>query len=81
MTPAEMQDLMLAVNKTIIERSMSAEMNLLVDYPPGQPKPPGQANQRNGASSKRVISNRGPVRVEGSLRSRRQRRTDPDSQA
>ena len=63
MTPAEVQDLMLAFNKAVIERAMGAEMNLHLGYPPGQP-PPGQANERNGASGKTVITDRGPVRVD-----------------
>ena len=64
MTPTEVQDLMLAFNKAVIERAMGAEMNLHLGYPSGQPKPPGQANERNGASGKTVITDRGPVRVE-----------------
>ena len=64
MSPAEVQDLMLAFNKAVIERAMGAEMNLHLGYPPGQPKPPGQANERNGASGKTVITDRGPVRVD-----------------
>ncbi len=40
------------------------QMNLHLDYPSGQSKPPGQANERNGASGKTVITDRGPVRVE-----------------
>src|SRR5690606_6458836 len=63
MTPSEVQDLMLAFNKAVIERAMGAEMNLHLGYPPGQPKP-GQVNERNGASGKTVITDRGPVRVE-----------------
>ncbi|WP_196799184.1 IS256 family transposase [Burkholderia pseudomultivorans] len=64
MTPAEVQDLMLAFNKAVIERAMGAEMNLHLGYPPDQPKPPGQANERNGASGKTVITDGGPVRGE-----------------
>ncbi|WP_374982291.1 IS256-like element ISBcen18 family transposase [Burkholderia pseudomallei] len=64
MTPTEVQDLMLAFNKAIIERAMGAEMNLHLGYPSGQPKPAGQANERNGASGKTVITDRGPVRVD-----------------
>lgn len=63
MTPSEVQDLMLAFNKAVIERAMGAEMNRHLGYPPGQPKPEGQANERNGASGKTVITDRGPVRV------------------
>ncbi|WP_438820690.1 IS256 family transposase [Burkholderia diffusa] len=64
MSPAEVQDLMLAFNKAVIERAMGAEMNLHLGYPPGRPKPPGQDNERNGASGKTVIIDRGPVRVD-----------------
>lgn len=64
MTPNEVQDLMLAFNKAIIERAMSAELNMHLGYRPGEPKPPEQANERNGASSKTIITDRGPVRVD-----------------
>jgi len=64
MSPAEVQDLMQAFNKAVIERAMGAEMNLHLGYPPGRPKPPGQDNERNGASGKTVITDRGPVRVD-----------------
>ncbi len=64
MSPAEVQDLMLDFNKAVIERAMGAEMNLHLGYPPGRPKPPGQDNERNGASGKTVIADRGPVRVD-----------------
>ncbi len=64
MSPAEVQDLMQAFNKAVIERAMGAEMNLHLGYPPGRPKPPGQDNERNGASGKTVIADRGPVRVD-----------------
>ncbi len=64
MPPAEVQDRMLASNKAIIERAMGAEMNLHLGYPPGQLKRPGQANERNGASGKTVITDRRPVRVD-----------------
>jgi putative transposase len=43
---------------------MGAEMNLHLGYRPGDPKPAGQANERNGASGKTVITDRGPVRVD-----------------
>jgi transposase-like protein len=64
MTPGEVQDLMLAFNKALIERATSAEMNLHLGYRPGQPRPDGQTNERNGASGKTVITDQGPVRVE-----------------
>ncbi|KWF83504.1 hypothetical protein WL93_21915 [Burkholderia diffusa] len=64
MTPAEVQDLKLVFNKTVIERAMGAEMNLHPDSPSGQPESSGQANERDGASGKTVITDRGPARVE-----------------
>ncbi len=35
MTPAEVQDLMLAFNKALIERAMGAEMSMHLGYQPG----------------------------------------------
>jgi len=64
MTPAEVQDLMLAFNKALIERAMGAEMNMHLGYRAGQPKPSEQTNERNGASGKTLITERGPVRVD-----------------
>src|SRR3546814_19419351 len=63
MTPVEVQDLMLAFNKAIIERAMGAEMNMHLGYRPGQAKPPEQANERTGASGKTSMTDRGNVRV------------------
>ena len=64
MTASEVQDLMLAFNKAIIERAMGAEMNIHLGYRPGEAKPPEQANERNSASGKTIITDRGPVRVD-----------------
>lgn len=63
MTPGEVQDLMLAFNKAVIERAMGAEMNLHLGYRTGEAKPPEQTNERNGASGKTIITDHGPVRV------------------
>jgi transposase-like protein len=64
MTPGDVQDLMLALNKAVIERAMAAEMNLHLGYKTGQAKPPEQANERNGISGKTVITEHGAIRVE-----------------
>ncbi|HLT25220.1 MAG TPA: IS256 family transposase, partial [Zeimonas sp.] len=40
MTPEHAQDLMLALNKAVIERIMGAELNEHLGYPSGAPKPP-----------------------------------------
>ena len=63
MTPSEVQDLMLAFNKALIERAMGAEMNLHLGYKAGDAKPSEQANERNGVSGKTIHTERGPVRV------------------
>jgi len=64
MTPSEVQDLFLSFQKAVIERTMAAEINLHLGYRPGEDKPEGQANERNGASGKTVLTEHGPVRVE-----------------
>ena len=64
MTPSEVQDLFLSFQKAVIERTMAAEMNLHLGYRPGQDKPEGQANERNGASGKTLLTEHGPVRVQ-----------------
>ena len=58
------QDLFLSFQKAVIERTMAAEMNLHLGYRPGQDKPEGQANERNGASGKTLLTEHGPVRVQ-----------------
>lgn len=42
---------------------MAAEMNLHLGYRPGEDKPEGQTNERNGASGKTLLTERGPARV------------------
>jgi len=63
MTPSEVQDLFLSFQKAVIERTMAAEMNLHLGYRPGEVKPEGQQNERNGASGKTVLTEHGTVRV------------------
>jgi putative transposase len=64
MIPGQAQDLMLALNKAVIERIMGAEMNAHLGYAPGASKPAGQVNERNGASGKTVFTDQGVVRVD-----------------
>ena len=53
MTPAEVQDLMLAFNKAVIERAMGAEMNLHLGYPPGQPSRPVRPTNATAPAARR----------------------------
>jgi transposase-like protein len=64
MTPGEVKGLMLAFNKALIQRAMNAELSHHLGYKPGQEKPEGQANERNGASAKTVMTEHGAVRIE-----------------
>jgi transposase-like protein len=64
MTPSEVKDLMLAFNKALIQRAMNAELSHHLGYKAGQDKPEGQANERNGASAKTVMTEHGAVRIE-----------------
>ncbi len=64
MSPEQAQDLMLALNKAVIERIMGAEMNAHLGYAPGGEKPSEQTNERNGSSGKTVLTDRGAVRIE-----------------
>lgn len=63
MTPSEVQDRFLSLQKAVIERTIAAEMNLHLGYRPGEDKPEGQANERNDANGKTVLTERGPTRV------------------
>ena len=64
MSRSEVQDLLLSFQKAVTERAMSAEMSHHLGYKPGEGKPEGQANERNGASSKTVLTEQGAVRID-----------------
>jgi putative transposase len=49
MTLTQIKDLMLALNKAVIECARDAKMNLHLDYLSGKVKPNRQTNERNGA--------------------------------
>jgi transposase-like protein len=64
MSPSEVQDLFLSFQKAVIERMMNAEMSQHLGYKPGEDKPEGQSNERNGASGKTVLTEKGAVRID-----------------
>ena len=64
MTQGDLESMFRELKKAVIERAMSAEMNEHLGYRPGESKPDGQTNQRNGTSGKTVITDDGPVRIE-----------------
>jgi putative transposase len=54
----------MAFKKALIERALGAELSHHLGYLPGTDKPPGNANHRNGASGKTVLTDDGPLRIE-----------------
>jgi transposase-like protein len=64
MTAAEVQAACLSFKKALIERAMGAEMSHHLGYRPGQARPEGQDNHRNGTTAKTVLTDEGPVRLE-----------------
>ncbi len=64
MTQGDLESMFRSLKKAVIERAMHAEMSEHLGYEPGQSRPAGQLNHRNGASAKTVITDDGPVRIE-----------------
>lgn len=56
MSAMEVEDLIDAFGKAIIERAMGAEMNVPLGYRPGEDKPVDQADERNGISAKTLLA-------------------------
>ena len=64
MSQDELESMFRSLKKAVIERAMGAEMSDHLGYRQGESKPEGQTNQRNGASSKTVLTDEGPIRIE-----------------
>ena len=64
LAPKEFEDLVLAFSKALAERAMGVEMNQHLGYVSGSEKPEGQANERNGSSSKIVLTKHGKMKVD-----------------
>lgn len=52
------------LTKSLIEKALGAELTHHLGYEKGSEKPAGQANQRNGTSSKTVLTDQGEVPIE-----------------
>jgi len=63
-TKEQFTDIFENFKKAFIERAMGAEMSHHLGYGPGQDKPEGATNHRNGTSAKTVITDSGAVRIE-----------------
>jgi hypothetical protein len=54
----------MAFKKALIERILGAELSHHLGYPPGADKPDEVGNHRNGVSSKTVLTEDGPLRID-----------------
>ena len=63
-TPAQLEDVFQRFKKAFIERALGAEMSQHLGYSPGQVKPEGAANHRNGRSAKTVLTDTGALAIE-----------------
>ena len=63
-TPGQLEDIFQQFKKAFIERALGAEMSLHLGYAPGQAKPDGAVNHRNGKSAKRVLTDTGALAIE-----------------
>lgn len=55
-TPGQLEDIFQQFKKAFIERALGAEMSQHLGYAPGQAKPDGAINHRNGKSAKTVLT-------------------------
>jgi putative transposase len=53
----------MAFKKALIERALCAELSHHLGYPPGSEKPEEADNHRNGVTSKTVLTDDGPLRI------------------
>jgi putative transposase len=63
-TPAEFEDIFQRFKKAFMERALGAEMTQHLGYRPGEAKPEGTRNHRNGKGSKTVLTDSGEVTIE-----------------
>ena len=64
MTAEQINATTMALKKALIERALGGELSHHLGYPPGTAKPEDAANHRNGASTKTVLTDDGPLRIE-----------------
>ena len=59
MTAGQVQGLFDQLRKALLERALAGEVSHHLGYAPGQAKPEGAANHRNGKSAKTVLTDAG----------------------
>ncbi|MFN8581364.1 MAG: IS256 family transposase [Gemmatimonadaceae bacterium] len=60
-TTEELEELFRAMKKRVVERMLGAELSQHLGYGPGEEKPAGQANHRNGTTPKTVLTDDGAL--------------------
>ena len=63
-TPGQLEDIFQQFKKAFIQQALGAEMSHHLGYAPGQAKPEGAANHRNGKSAKTVLTDAGALAIE-----------------
>jgi putative transposase len=63
-TPAQLEDIFQQFKKAFIQQALGAEMSHHLGYAPGQAKPEGVVNHRNGKSGKTVLTDTGALAIE-----------------
>src|SRR5512135_933259 len=60
-TAEDVETLFRQMKKALMERMLSGELTHHLGYAPGEPKPLGQANHRNGSTPKTVLTEDGAM--------------------
>jgi putative transposase len=63
-TPGQLEDIFQQFKKAFIQQALGAELSHHLGYAPGQAKPEGATNHRNGKSAKTVLTDTGALAVE-----------------
>ena len=63
-TPGQLEDIFQRFQKAFIQQALGAQMSHHLGYAPGQAKPEGADNHRNGKSAKRVLTDTGALVIE-----------------
>ena len=63
-TPGQLEDIFQQFKKAFIQQALGAEMSHHLGYAPGQAKPEGVVNHRNGKSAKTVLTDTGALAID-----------------
>jgi len=64
LTAEEAKKLFDGFKKAVFERALGAELSQHLGYRPGEPRPQGQTNHRNGTTAKTVMTDNGKVPID-----------------